>query len=316
MPLSQSIDVGTLTLPNRLIMPAMRMDLANPDGTVTPALLDWYDRLTANIGMSLCVVEHTYVLPEGKVSPHQLGLFSPHHVPGHSEFTHILHRNDTLAVLQLGYGGTFIPFEIQKQQSAYARWTRNLDLVNHLSLPYMEEIATAFIQAAVLANHAGYDGVEIHAAHHFLLSCLYSPLTNRRSDCYGGSLRNRTSFLRQIVAGIRKALDVDFLIFVRFPVRDNEPGGATVEDAIETLRSLEMHGMDAADLSTGVHMTHTLEALSPTDFYADVTAIRNALHIPVIYSGGIATQSQADQVIDDGIADMVGVGRHIQNFER
>lgn len=156
---------------------------------------------------------------------------------------------------------------------------------------------------------AGYDGVEIHSAHGYLLNQFYSPLTNFRTDAYGRSLENRLRFLLETVQKTREAVGADFPIAVRLGGCDYIDGGSTIRDAAQASVALEKAGIDLLDISGGFHIYMRPGHREPGWFSDMTNKIKKNVTIQVILTGGVRTKEQAEALLTEGKADLIGVGR-------
>ena len=302
--------LASLTVPNRIVMPPMVIWKAAEDGAVTPAILEHY---RDSAGPGLVIVEATVVSPEGRLAREQIGIFEDRHVEGLARIAEIIHAAGSVASIQLHHAG------------------RNTNLVNTFGLPLVapsavpvkevvpealtedgiERILGCFAAAARRAADAGFDAVEIHGAHGYLASQFLSPLANKREDRWGGSLENRARFVRDVARRMRDAAGSRLLVSCRLGAAEAEPGGLTVEEGIQVAKWLEADGMPFLHVSTGIGGTPKLgrEGGQWSDRLLLGAAVRKAVGIPVIGIGGIRTPQQAEQVLTEGLVDLVGVGR-------
>jgi len=180
------------------------------------------------------------------------------------------------------------------------------EIPRELTRDELQTIREAFAAAARRAKEAGFDMVEIHGAHGFLLNQFFSPLTNRREDEYGGSFENRLRFPREVVAAVRQAVGETFCIFYRFGADDQMPGGITTGDARRAAPLLVEAGVDVLDLSGGMCGASS----TGTGFFNYLAeAVKPAVDVPVMVTGGLGDPREANRVIEEDIADLVGVGR-------
>ena len=174
-----------------------------------------------------------------------------------------------------------------------------------------------FVRAALRAVRAGCDGVEIHSAHSYLLNQFYSPLTNRRTDEYGPqTMENRLRFHLETVDAVRKAVGPDVPIALRLGGADYLPGGSTEEDAVEACRMLEAAGVDLIDLSGGMCGYVRPEHAEPGYFSSMSEKVKAAVDVPVLVTGGVKTIADAEALLQEGKADLIGVGRALYRDAR
>lgn len=315
-PLLQPLSVGSITLANRLVMPPMATSKAEPDGRVSRSLLDYYNEKSAGGFIPLVIVEHSYIKPEGKASQSQLSVADDAVIPGLRELAEILHRNGSKGIIQMNHAGSAAKQEIigttPLGPSAVAN-PRGGETPRELHVKEIEELVTAYAAAARRAKAAGFDGVEIHSAHGYLLNQFYSPLTNRRTDEYGGDLMNRIRIHLQVIAVVRAAVGEDFLVLLRLGASDYTAGGTTAADSQIAAREFEKAGVDILDISGGF-CGYNVPGLSGQGYFASLTeAVKQVVSIPVILTGGITEAEAADRLVAERKADLVGVGRAILN---
>jgi 2,4-dienoyl-CoA reductase-like NADH-dependent reductase (Old Yellow Enzyme family) len=306
----QPLDAGALRFSNRIAVPPMVIRAASPDGEVTPRILDHYSRL---VGAGLVVVEASAVCPEGRLDRNQIGVFDDRHGEGLASLAKTIHDTGAVAAIQIHHAG----------RNTDAHNTFGLPLVapsafvskraraRELSQAEIEAIIAAFVRAAGRARQAGFDAVEIHAAHGYLVSQFLSPLANQRTDRWGGSLANRARFLREILSRIRAGTGSGLTAYCRLGAADGASDGLSLEEGIQVARWLEEDGVPLLHVSSGIGSPPpALKASSP---YSDRLnlgiAVRKALHIPVIGVGGIQRPEQAEAVLREGLVDIAAVGR-------
>ena len=180
-----------------------------------------------------------------------------------------------------------------------------------LSPEEIAEIIRAFTEAALRAKSAGYDGVEIHSAHGYLPNQFYSPLTNRRADDYGGSLENRMRFLTETVRAVRSSVGTRFPISVRLGGCDYMEGGSTIADSVQAAIMLQQAGADLLSVTGGM-CRYTREDHSEPGYFRDMSSeIKRSVTIPVLLTGGVQTVDEAEALLMEQAADLIGIGRAI-----
>ena len=317
--LLQSLPVGSLILRNRLVMPPMATEKSEGEGRVSQALLNYYDEKTKSGYFGLVVTEHSYICEEGKASVHQVSFARDEDVPGLAKLAEVIHRNGSRAIAQINHAGgkaicalngaalapapSAMPYTTTRGEAVQART---------LTQEEIDAVVSAFAAAARRAKDAGFDGVEVHSAHGYLLGQFYSPLTNKRTDQYSGAtVEGRMRLHCQVVAAVRKAVGPDFPIAVRLGACDYLEGGNTVEDAVAAAKILEAAGADLLDISGGLCGYRGSGSKEEGYFGEEAAAIRSAVGIPVILTGGVRTPEGAERLLEEGKADLVGVGRAV-----
>ena len=302
-----------LTLRNRIVMPPMWSGQALPDGTVTEKIIE-YHRLRAAAGCGLIIVEHAFVHPGGRHSATQIGVYSDEMTAGLTRLAAAIKAEGALAALQISHAGSRVTTEILGGIKPVAPsairhpYEPSGEIPEALTGSGIGEITAAFGAAAARARAAGFDAVEIHAAHGFLLSEFLSPLTNRRTDAYGGDIKNRSRIHLQVLREVRDRVGPGFPVFVRLGAHDETPGGLELSDACETAGMLTDAGADLIDISGGLQGSRGTGKGSAY-FLPYATAIKDRIQVPVILTGGIRDPELADRLVREGHVDLVGIGR-------
>ena len=221
------LKVGSLELRNRIVMPPMATNYASSNGEVTEKLLKHYAVRSRDLG--LLIVEHSYIAPEGKASPRQIGAHSDDLIPGLARLVDSVHDNGAPIALQLNHGGGTTKREVTGTQpvapSAVIHPVWGTEIPHELSLEEIDGLVETYTAAARRAREAGFDAVEVHGAHGYLLCQFLSPATNKRRDEYGGDLRSRTRLSCRIIDEVKRSLGKDFPVLYRIGVTDLHPGG-------------------------------------------------------------------------------------------
>lgn len=314
LPLFTPFQIKNLSVRNRIVMPPMALDIATEEGAIRHKLIEHYRTRTHGVGM--IIVEHSYVNPTGKAHPCQLGIYDDSLIAGLEHLAAEIKKEGVTVGIQISHAGARAldnPCGPSSVQSRYLSRFGGKDKSSYRVLPKklehgdLREIAIDFSRAARRAQKAGFDFVEIHGAHGYLLNQFYSPLTNLRHDEYGGSLERRLTFPLEVVKRVRRAVGKDYPIFYRLGADDRLPDGTTLQESITAAQALEATGVDCLDLSGGIsgYIKNGEEG-----FFAYMAeAIRPYVKIPLIVTGGIKTGAKANEIIEKGIADFVGVGR-------
>lgn len=308
--LTSPLTVSRLTLPRRLVLAPMASAKATEEGLVTDALIDFYRARTEDGALGLVILEHACVLPRGQAKARQLSIARDDTVPGLRRLTEAVHRSGTPIFAQINYAGSFSDGTDRLSASAVVNPRRpGGPLPRAITLAELEEVVSAFAAAAVRAMEAGFDGVEIHAAHGYLLSQFLSPLTNRRTDGYGGPLENRLRLHREVIGAVRHALGPDFPLALRLGACDDLPGGLTGEEGVRAGLLLAAEGIDLLDISGGMS-GYVRPGNARPGYFGDITAdLRGRTQVPVLLTGGVTAGAQAEALLREGRADLIGVGR-------
>ncbi|MDY3282475.1 NADH:flavin oxidoreductase [Dysosmobacter sp.] len=315
MRLKEPVAVGGLRLDNRLVLPPMATKKSTPEGLVTEDLKEYYRQRAEGGCLGLVITEHSFVTQQGKASPQQMSMADDRAVPGLRELTDLLHENGCRVFAQISHAGGMAQPECTGMEAVAASAVQNPGapvqgiIPRPLTVPEIQDVVERFVEAACRVKAAGFDGVEVHSAHAYLLNEFYSPLTNRRTDEYGGSLENRLRIHREIIRGIRERLGEDYPIAVRLGGCDYMAGGNTPEDAAAACRILEAEGVALLDISGGM-CRYIRKDCTDAGYFADTSAaVKRSVKTPVLLTGGITAAAQAEELLQRGAADLIGVGR-------
>jgi 2,4-dienoyl-CoA reductase-like NADH-dependent reductase (Old Yellow Enzyme family) len=301
-----------LTLRNRVVMPPMWSGKATAEGFVTPAIIE-YHRVRAAAGTALIIVEHSFVHPQGRHSSTQLGAHDDTCVEGLSRLAAAIRAQGAVACLQISHAGAraasrVTGLRVLAPSPIATTRESSPDAPDPLTRPQVGEVVEAFANAAARAREAGFDAVEIHAAHGFLLSQFLSPLTNHRTDEYGGDHERRSRIHLEVLAAVRRRAGEDFPLFVRLGMHDERPGGLTLAPACVTAAQLVSAGAALIDVSGGLAGSDD-PGRGPGYFVGYAEALKEVVDVPILVAGGIADPRMADLIIRSRRADIVGIGR-------
>lgn len=314
MYLEKPIIINHTELKNRIVMPPMASAKSSESGLMTDELTAYYTERAENTG--LIITEHSYVMPEGRASERQVSVCSDEAVSGLAGLARALHQAGTKAIVQINHAGAAAkpadPSCHTKAPSAVQRPGRvNEAVPEEMTKEDIEAVVSAFAAAALRVKKAGFDGVEIHSAHGYLLNQFYSPLTNLRRDEYGGTLENRMRIHREILRAVREKTGDEFLISVRLGGIDYIEGGSTSDDAVRASRILAACGADMISLTGGMKGYVNPDDDSPGYFRDMSVPVKKAVSVPVLLTGGIHTAQEAEQLLAEGAADLIGIGREM-----
>jgi len=307
--LFSSIQIKNMTLCNRIVMPPMCMYSASQDGKVNEwHLLHYPTRAVGGVG--LIIVEATAVEARGRISPKDLGIWSNDQIDGLKRLVEKIHANGSLAVIQLAHAGRKCAIKEERiiAPSAIA-FNEEYQNPNAMSHEEIQEVVEAFKNGAQRALKAGFDGIEIHAAHGYLINQFLSPLTNLRNDSYGGNEKKRSKFLREILEVVGQVWDSEKLIFLRVSAEEYHESGNHPNDLAAIVNDVK-ESIDLVHVSSGGVIPASVPAY-PGYQVAFAETIRQATGLPVI-AGGLITRSQmAEEIIRNQRADLVFLGREL-----
>ena len=310
------IQIKTMELANRVVLPPMGTNLGNPDGSVSAASLAYLKRM-ARGGAGLVVTEVCAVHPSGSAINNQLGVYEDRFIPGLKKLVALAHAADSKIALQLHHAGRESLHLLQQKKAVAPSAIRSLVYgltPREITRDEIQEIIAAFGSAAFRAREAGFDAVEVHGAHGYLLTQFLSVLSNQRSDNYGGSLPNRSRFIREVLQEVRRRVGEDFPISLRISVEECIKDGYTFEDIKPILPDLVRAGADILHASLGTHgspggITSASLEYEPGFNVWRAKKVKEVADVPVIAVGRFTDPTLADEVISRGEADLVAFGR-------
>jgi 2,4-dienoyl-CoA reductase-like NADH-dependent reductase (Old Yellow Enzyme family) len=317
------LSIRDVTLPNRIVVSPM-CEYSSTNGFAN----DWHlvhlgSRAVGGAG--LVMTEAAAVTPEGRISPHDLGLWSDDHVELLSRIARFIHSQGSVAGIQLAHAGrkagTYRPWDRDGAvPEGSGGWTNvvapsaipfadNYPMPQALTLEGIRSVVGAFAAAARRAREAGFRVIEIHAAHGYLISEFLSPLANHRKDEYGGSLENRMRLLLEVVRAVRGTWPENAPLFVRISATDWEESGWTLDDSVALARRLKDSGVDLIDCSSGGNVPPARIPVGPGYQTPFAERIRREARILTGAVGMITAPAQADHIIRTGQADVAILAR-------
>lgn len=323
--LNSEVTIKQLALRNRLVLPPITTNYGSPEGCVTDNILHFYKERSKDIGLT--IVEATSVHPGGCIVPNSLGLWDDAQIPGMKRLVNTIQEQGALAVVQLNHAGPrCAPRENERQGLSPSGVAFRPDVVPIImDTKDIDQLISDFSTAAVRASKAGFNGVEIHGAHLYLLSQFLSPLTNKRDDSYGGDAKGRATLALEIVKKVRENLGPDYPIFFRINAEEKIEGGQTFEDTLIIGKLLANEGVDVFDVSLIAHGgwkkiedkdylvgSSALAKDEPSGANIALTsAFRKEIGRPVIVVGKFGVGSAAVQAVENEQIEMVAVGRQM-----
>lgn len=274
------LQIKNLTFSSRVIMPPMATGKSNEAGTPTEDLITYYKDKTDSEKIGMVITEHAYITKDGIAAKGQLSLADDSVIEGLKKLTTVIHNNHTLVFAQLSHAGGAAESSLFNLPSIGPSLTP-LPRRKNMAQKEMDEediqlIIKAFSESAKRAIEAGYDGVEIHSAHGYLLNQFYSPLSNKLLDTYGGTLDNRIRLHLEIIKAVRKAVGDNVPIALRLGACDYMDGGSSLEDAISAAKKFEEAGIDLLDISGG-HNGYMITGHTEEGYFSPVTKESNRL---------------------------------------
>ncbi len=346
------VRIGALALANRIAKTATSETMARADGALTDSYLAFYERVAAG-GVGLVLTGNLFAERTGQSTPLQAGIESDARIPGWRELTDAIHRHGAKVFAQINHGGRQVfPKALGRSEAVSASsvreklmWTKP----RPMTVAEIEASIRAFAEAARRARDAGFDGVQIHSGHGYLVSQFLSPYTNRRRDAWGGSLDARVRFLREVYRCTRERVGADFPIILKHNAEDRLPGrpALTLAESLDVARALEREGLDGIEVTCGMYESgipmlrgrvpirallregmggqlpwwsrlgaRLLEPWLRDRFPCSegfqrpyARAFKEHLSIPVMCVGGFQTGAAMEAALLDGDCDVVSLGR-------
>jgi NADPH2 dehydrogenase len=305
--LFEATQIRNMKLKNRVMMAPMCMYEALEDGIVRPFHLVHYgSRAVGQVG--LIIVEATGVLPEGRITENDLGIWDDQHIDGLTKLVAIMHSYGSKTAIQLAHAGRKSTCQTTPVAPSAIAFDEKYRTPKELTIEEITHVVDAFKKAAERAITAGFDALEIHAAHGYLLNEFLSPLTNKRTDTYGGNAENRYRILREVIDQIRSIWDGP--LFVRISAEDYHKDGLTTEDYVQYTRWMQSQQVDLIDVSTGAVVPAQIDAF-PLYQVPYAAKIREETSILTGAVGLITTGEQCEQILQKGDADYILIGREL-----
>jgi 2,4-dienoyl-CoA reductase-like NADH-dependent reductase (Old Yellow Enzyme family)/thioredoxin reductase len=310
------IRIKKMEIPNRIVMPPMGTNLGNSDGTVSEANLAYMKR-RARGGAGLIITEISAVHPTGMAIPSELGSYDDRFIPGLKKLADVIHASGGKAALQLHHTGRESLFLLKAGKAIAPSPIRSLVFgltPREMTREEVQELIAAFGAAAFRGKQAGFDAVEVHGAHGYLLTQFLSALSNQRTDEYGGDLVKRSRFIREVLREVRRRVGEEFPVSLRLSAEEFIKGGYTVEDLKPLLPEWVKDGADIIHASLGTHGSPAGITSAPIEYppgfnVGRAKRIKEIVNVPVIGVGRFTDLPLADEVISRGEADLVAFGR-------
>ncbi len=317
----QPIAINNMRLPNRFVRSATYEGLADDKGRVTDALVELYDELAGG-EIGLVVIGYACVQPDGRGAPGMLGIWSDEHVEGLARLAGAAHERGAKIASQIVHCGrqTFEALIDGPPVAPSPIATRKFGATpRELTAPEIRELVEDFAAAAARAKAAGFDAVQIHCAHGYLLNQFLAQNSNRRTDEYGGGIEGRAKALFDTYTRIRETVGEDYPVLIKLNCADFVPDGLEVEDSIWVAQRLAEMGIDAIEISGGTWDTQADEGKSiqkgvprrsPEGYFLPyIEKFKTSVDAPIIAVGGIRTLDMAQEIVREGTADLVSMCR-------
>lgn len=318
--LFDEIKINTMTLKNRSVRSATWAGMAEPDGRCSMRLVELIEEL-ARGDVGLIITGFAYVMPNGKALTKQLGIYDDAMIPNLLRLTKRVHAANGKIAMQIVHAGVQTVLRVRKDRPIWgpsAVYDRTFQKTpKAMTQREIKEAVQAFASAADRVKRAGFDAVQLHGAHGYLVSQFLSPIRNRRTDKYGGHIENRARFLFETYRTVRKSVGKDFPVLIKLNTKDFVRGGLNQRDSLFVARRLEEMGIDAIELSGGIPAAGDLGPARPKIRSAKEEAyflplarkIRKQVSVPIILVGGIRSLKTVNHILKTGAADLVSMSR-------
>ena len=305
--LFSELKVRDTIIRNRVVMPPMVcFGWTGDEGLVSERHIRHYEA-RAKGGVGLIVIEATCVSKDGRLTNTQLGLWTDEQIDGFREIADRCHKHGAKVIVQLHHAGFNVPKIVSEKLFAPSEYVEGVKSAGAMTIEEIHELQQDFTEAAIRAEKAGFDGIELHGAHGYLLCQFASPIRNRRHDAYGGSLENRMRCAVEIIDKIRGKVSEDFIIAYR--MGGNEP---TLEEGIGIAKILESKGIDILHVSAGISKGELPSIPEGFDYnwivYCGIE-IKKQVNIPVIVVNDIRTPERAAFLVENQLSDLVAIGK-------
>ncbi|KAB7708841.1 NADPH dehydrogenase NamA [Bacillus aerolatus] len=305
--LFQNYTIKDLTLKNRIVMSPMCMYSAEQDGKVTDWHLVHYPaRAVGQVG--LIIVEATAVTPEGRISENDLGIWSDDHTEGFKKLVPLVKAHGAKIGIQLAHAGRKSEVSGEIVAPTALAFDETMKKPKEMTKEDIDRTVKAFADGARRAKEAGFDLIELHGAHGYLINEFLSPLTNHREDEYGGSEENRLRFLTEVIEAVKNVWDGP--LFVRVSANDYHENGLTADDYSEIAKHLKEMGVDLIDVSSGAVVPAKINVFPGYQVKLAET-IKHGANIPVGTVGMITSAMQAEEILQNDRADLIFIGREL-----
>jgi len=306
--------IGTLVIPNRLMRSATAERMANEDGRPREQFYDFYRELAAG-GVGLIVTGHMYVHPSGKCHPEMTGVYSDVQIPGLARLAEVIHAEGGRVVAQINHGGMQCARETVDGTLAPSAIAADFlpQPAREITVTEIDMLIEAYAQAARRIQQAGFDGVQLHGAHGYLINQFLSPFVNQREDAWGGDFEGRMRFLQEVTRAIRAQVGDNFPVMIKFGMQDGVQGGLTAEAGAQIIARMSGMGLDGIEISGGIRATNSKKGIRrPSEeayFRLLAQLARPLTHLPLALVGGMRTRGVMEEVLASEEADIISMCR-------
>lgn len=312
--------IGSLTIPNRLVRSATAESMAD-DGHPTSKMIALYQQLVKG-GVGLIISGHMNVHPSGKAHPLMAGIYDDSHIPGLTELVEAVHQDGGIVAVQINHAGMYAKGEEITETIAPSMLIDSMirRTPREITLEEIDIMIDSFGQAARRAKESGFDAVQVHAAHGYLVGQFLSPLVNKREDIWGGNFNNRMRFLREVTSAVRSEVGKDYPLLIKLGMMDGLEGGLTLEEGLSIVEALEAMGYDGIELSGGLggeNLSNVRKGIRKESeeayFLEFARKAQQVTTLPIILVGGFRSRPVMDSVLEEGDVDFISLCRPLIN---
>jgi 2,4-dienoyl-CoA reductase-like NADH-dependent reductase (Old Yellow Enzyme family) len=306
--------IGTLKIPNRLIRSATAERMADEAGYPRQQYYDFYRELAVG-GVGLIITGHMYVHPSGKCHPEMTGIYEDGQIPGLAKLADVIHAEGGKVAVQINHGGMSCAKESVKGTIAPSAIAEEFlqQPAREMTASEIEMLVAAYAQAARRVKEAGFDGVQLHGAHGYLINQFISPYVNRRTDKWGGDYAGRTRFLKAVIRAVQAQVGPDFPVFIKFGMQDGVEGGLTAEEGARVIASMDKMGLDGVEISGGLRAPNSKKGIRRPEeeayFRPLARTARPVTDLPIALVGGFRSRGVMESVLTSGDADFISICR-------
>jgi len=316
--LFEPIRIDNLVLKNRFVRTATAERMSPEDGRFTQEMISLYETI-ARGGVGLIITGHAYVHPLGRAERRMTGIHNDGLIPSLKKLVNEVHNFEARIVMQINHSGGRRDKDVGEETPigpSTIEYEPLAIISRAMESKEIEEVIDSFAQAAQRVKNAGFDGVEIHAVHGYLINQFLSPVTNKREDFWGGSLENRMRFLIEVYKSVREVVGKDYLVLAKIPAGDFVEGGLAVDEACEVARRLSQLGIDALELSGGLCGSRYRKGRKDLAWmrkeayfrpYSEM--VKKVTSVPLILVGGLRKPETMRKILEEGAADLIGLAR-------
>jgi 2,4-dienoyl-CoA reductase-like NADH-dependent reductase (Old Yellow Enzyme family) len=313
--LFEQFSIGKMQLKNRFVRSATWDAMADNDGRVTDNSIELYRKLgQANIG--LIVSGYAFVSPIGKAAIRQYGVHTDDMIPGLKRLVEAAHQGGSKIALQIAHSGTNVMLLTSDSNVELPAVSKQSDLniqQREMTDEDIQEIVRDFSKAALRGKEAGFDAIQLHGAHGYLMSQFQSPLLNHRTDKWGGNAENRRRFHLEVIREVRKQVGEDFPLMIKYGIQDDGEEGLSLSEGLDTVRHMVREGIDGIEISANIGRAAIMapkKGEPERAYFRDRTAaVKRTVDVPVILVGGVRSLEMAQNIVDSGDADLISMCR-------